>query len=161
MALLFLLFAILFLYAEVALVIAAGERIGALGVLAAFAGAALFGLYLMRRQGLEAYRKLHRAFAAGADPVEEISNRFLLLLAGLLLIVPGFLTDAFGLLLLLPFVRRGLIRGGTVGRARVFYSFSYPSRRSAGPAVIEGDYAEKNEPERQRGRPRLPGKGSA
>ena len=118
MPVLFLIWLFLFLYVEVALVIEAGNRVGAPGVIAAFLASAALGLFVMRRQGLRAFRSLQQAFVSGADPLADISNGFLVLLAGFLLFVPGFLTDALGLLLLVPQVRTFLIRRGTVRRAR-------------------------------------------
>jgi UPF0716 protein FxsA len=162
MPLFFLLALFLFVYAEIALVIEVGSRIGALGVIAAFVLSAALGILVIRRQGTQAFRRLQQSFAAGSDPLEDISNGFLVLLGGFLLIVPGFVTDALGLLLLVPWVRRFLVRRGTVSRVRVFYgSTPSPRPRPGGPGVIEGEFEEKDGPKTGGRAKRLPRQGGA
>jgi UPF0716 protein FxsA len=64
------------------------------------------GLWLMRAEGRSAWRRLSLAVAEGRRPAGEAIDGALVLLGGLLLIVPGFITDALGLCLLLAPTRR-------------------------------------------------------
>lgn len=70
---------------------------------------------LVRAQGLVTLRRIQSHVAAGEVPTVEIISGVVLLLTGALLIMPGFITDALGLLLLVPAVRRGVAR--RIGRA--------------------------------------------
>ena len=69
-------------------------------ILTAFLGAAL-----TKSQGRMAMAKFHEATAAGQIPAKEALNGILILIAGAVLITPGFLTDTVGFLLLVPPVR--------------------------------------------------------
>lgn len=69
------------------------------------------GLWLVRTEGRAAWRRLQAAVAAGRMPAREVVDGALVLIGGALLIVPGFITDVLGLLLLLP-PSRGLARIG-------------------------------------------------
>jgi UPF0716 protein FxsA len=75
----------------------------ALLVLISFVGA-----WLMKREGLGALRRAQRQVDAGMVPGRELVDGALIVLAGALLLAPGFITDAVGLLLLLPPVRAGV-----------------------------------------------------
>ena len=66
----------------------------------------------MRWQGLRALDRLRASMETGGDPVGPIAHGALILVAGVLLVLPGFFTDALGLLLLVPPVRGLLIRWG-------------------------------------------------
>jgi UPF0716 protein FxsA len=71
----------------------------------------LLGGWLLRSAGLRAWRGLRAAATAGRPPGQEVSQGLLGLLSGLLLVLPGFLTDVLGLALLAPPVRRVAGRG--------------------------------------------------
>ena len=66
----------------------------------------------MRWQGLRALDRLRASVETGGDPVGPIAHGALILVAGMLLVLPGFFTDFLGLLLLVPPVRDLLIRLG-------------------------------------------------
>jgi UPF0716 protein FxsA len=110
-ALLFLVLVVAELYALVYVAGAIGvlNTIG-LMILISFVGAAV-----VKRAGLGVVRRAQQTIDEGRTPHKELIDGLLLLVAGILLVVPGFITDAVGLILLLPPVRyllRGrLIRG--------------------------------------------------
>jgi UPF0716 protein FxsA len=72
------------------------------------------GVWLIRAEGRVAWRRLRAASATGRPPGREVLDGALILIGGSLLIVPGFITDVFGLVLLLPptraLARIGLVR---------------------------------------------------
>lgn len=110
---LFLLFIVVPLL-ELLVIIQVGQWIGGVPTVLLLLGVSLVGAYLVKREGLRAWRRFRQALAEGRVPTREVFDGALLLLGGALLLTPGFLTDAFGLLMLLPMGRsaaRRLLRG--------------------------------------------------
>ena len=97
-------------------------------ILAAFAG-----LALIRWQGMQALGRLRASARRGADPVGPIAHGALIFVAGMLLLVPGFFTDALGLLLLVPAVRHRLIRWGAVAGHGAGTGFARRARGARAP----------------------------
>lgn len=95
---------------EVAGFVVAGQAVGVLGVVLLVAGAALAGGLLLRREGREAPDAVRAALRRGASPAPLLLRGGVRLVAALLLIVPGFLSDLAALALLLPPVQRALLR---------------------------------------------------
>ncbi|MFZ2468519.1 FxsA family protein [Parvibaculum sedimenti] len=135
--------------AEIATFIWVGGWIGALPTVALVVGLAILGLWLLHHQGLGTLRKAQEAMDRGEMPVEQVTDGAFIVLAGLLMVTPGLLTDALGLLLLVPAVRRALGRAVTRWARTHMHvqgmgaSASYT--RYSGP-IIEGK-AEAIEPE--------------
>jgi UPF0716 protein FxsA len=94
--------------AEIAVIIKVGSWLGVGETIALLLGVSLLGIWLVKRQGIGVLRRMREQTNAGRVPGTEIVDGALLLLAGALLIPPGFITDAAGLLLLLPPVRAGI-----------------------------------------------------
>lgn len=69
-----------------------------------------FGATIARRQGLACWKELHERIDRREQPTETIMQGLLILLAGVLLILPGLLTDVIGCFLLIPLCRRWVIR---------------------------------------------------
>lgn len=93
---------------EIALFIQAGDIFGLWPTLAAIVATAIIGGALIRAQGLAAIGRARHSLDQGQAPVQEVFTGICLLLAGALLMTPGFLTDSVGFLLLVPSVRRSL-----------------------------------------------------
>ena len=91
--------------AELAVIIAVGKTIGVLTTLLLLLAFSLFGAWLARREGLAAWRRLQLALVDGRMPAREVADGAIILLAGALLLTPGFLTDLVGLVLLVPATR--------------------------------------------------------
>lgn len=87
---------------EIYVAVRIAEAIGVLLMLALLVVSWPIGSWAMRAQGRIVLRRLSAAVAAGRQPTREVLDGALVLLGGVLLIVPGFVTDAFGLLLLVP-----------------------------------------------------------
>ncbi len=103
--LLFLLFLVVPLL-EIYLLIKAGGVIGALPTVALVVFTAVLGAFLLRLQGLSTMNRMRANMMRGRVPTLEILEGAALLLAGGLLLTPGFFTDAIGFLLLIPPLRR-------------------------------------------------------
>ena len=95
--------------AELAVLIAVGDFIGLLPTLVLLLVVSVVGAWLSKREGLAAWRRFQLALADGRVPTVEVADGAMILLAGALLLTPGFLTDVVGILLLLP-PTRALVR---------------------------------------------------
>jgi len=91
--------------AEVSAMVWVADRIGVLPMLALLFGVSIVGAMLAKRVGIEVWRRFRATLAAGDIPSGEVFDGALVLIAGVILLVPGFITDLIGLLLLVPFVR--------------------------------------------------------
>lgn len=92
--------------AEIYVLIKIGTVIGALNTVILVIVTAFVGAFLARLQGLETISRMHSNLRQGIIPAEELVDAFLIMVAGIVLLTPGFLTDIAGLLLLLSPSRR-------------------------------------------------------
>ena len=93
---------------ELGLLVWSTGRIGLGWTLAVILLTGFFGATMVKRQGLDVWHSARRRFAIGSFPSDEIAHGAMLLVAGGLLIAPGYLSDVTGCLLLLPVVREWL-----------------------------------------------------
>ncbi|WP_339108906.1 FxsA family protein [Thioclava sp. GXIMD4216] len=146
---------------EIGLFIQVGGLIGLWPTLAIVVLTAIIGTSLVRSQGAQAMAELRRSMAELNDPSRPLAHGALILLAGALLLTPGFFTDTCGLLLLIPAVRdwvtgqiakRVRVQGFQMGGA-ASQGFDdpagYDSRNRGmgrspanGPGVIDGEFEE-------------------
>lgn len=142
---------------EIALFVTIGGWIGLWPTLAIVIGTGIAGVAVLRGQGQQAMAGLREARLQRGNPLGQIADSGLLGLAGVLLILPGFLTDTLGLLLLLPPLRRLLIRG-VAARAQVYAAGNFDGPRRRGAEVIDGEYFEiaQDQPEFPREDRRFP-----
>ena len=104
--------------AELAVLIALGQQFGYLTTFAVMVVLSLTGAWLARREGMGAWQRMQTALTEGRMPTAEAADGAMILLAGALLLTPGFLSDVVGVLFLLPPVRAGLRRWLPVLAAR-------------------------------------------
>jgi UPF0716 protein FxsA len=120
---------------ELYVIIQVGQAIGALPTIGLLVLDSLLGTLLLRAQGRSAWRRFRLALAAGRPPARETIDGALVIVGGALMLAPGFITDAFGILLLLPptrrTIRRGIMRNA---RSRLFAGFG-PVGAAAGVAA--------------------------
>ncbi|MCP4399889.1 MAG: FxsA family protein [bacterium] len=90
---------------EIYLLIQIGGVIGALNTLAVILLTGAAGAYLARLEGAHTFLKIQSNLQQGIMPAEEMIDALIILVAGIVLLTPGFLTDAIGLLLLIPQLR--------------------------------------------------------
>ncbi|GAA3345097.1 hypothetical protein GCM10020358_50870 [Amorphoplanes nipponensis] len=100
--------------AEISVFVAVVHALGAFWALLIIAASSVAGLALLRREGIRGWRAFRAAAEAGRPPGPQVSNSLVGLLGALLLAVPGFVSAAAGLLLVLPpgriLARRGVER---------------------------------------------------
>jgi UPF0716 protein FxsA len=90
---------------EVWLLVQVGQQLGLLPTVLILVAEAIIGVLLMRHEGSRAWKALNEAFTNGKVPTGELADAALILVGGVLLIVPGFLTDIIGFLFLLRWTR--------------------------------------------------------
>ena len=109
---------------ELWVILQVGGAIGALPTIALLIADSILGSWLLRRQGRQAWMAFSQALAEGRVPARETADGALIIFGGALLLTPGFCTDAFGLLLLLPptraVIRRFALRRGVTAGAAAF-----------------------------------------
>lgn len=91
---------------EIYLMIQVGGAIGALPTIGLLLLSAVVGVVIVKREGLGIIRRLQTQMRVGDSPGNDLLDGVLIVLAGVLLVIPGFLSDAVALLLLVPPVRR-------------------------------------------------------
>ena len=111
---------------ELYVIIQVGEAIGVWPTLALLLGDALLGALLLRHQGRGAWRRFNEALAQRRFPAREVADGLMIAIGATLLLTPGFVTDIFGFILLIPptraLVRRflGFYLGRQLGRQPFF-----------------------------------------
>lgn len=92
-------------FAEIAGFVIVGREIGVLPTLGLVVLSAVVGFALLRIQGLGILDRIRREMERGNVPGREMTHGVMIVLAGFLLMLPGFITDILGLLLFIPWVR--------------------------------------------------------
>lgn len=95
---------------ELYLLFMAAEAIGGMATFLIVLLTAALGISIVRRQGFQRLRRIDEQIRQGQSPAEEIVNGMFLSIAGILLILPGLVSDTLGVCLLIPAVRKGLAR---------------------------------------------------
>lgn len=135
---------------EIVVIIGVGKAIGAWPTFALLLVESAFGAWLVRREGGRAWRALQEALTTGRMPSRQLADAALVLVGGVLLLAPGFLTDIIGFFLVLPFTRpaaRGLLEAAVARRllggvyAPGGHQSGHPPGRAGNAAddVIEGE----------------------
>lgn len=125
---------VLLVLLEVLAVRFVGGLLGALPTLLLLMALSALGLVVISRGGSRAWRALGQALQQGRMPARELADGIVVLVGGLLLVVPGFITALTGLLLVLPLTRpiaRTLLEAGIA--KRIVLTTGFPG----GPAVTD------------------------
>ena len=125
---------------EIYLMIKIGGMIGALNTILLIFFTAITGVYFARLEGLNAIRSGFNQLVKDKVPIYEIISGAALAFAALLLIIPGFLTDLVGFLLIVPITRKFFIRS-------VFSKFN---RKKNEENIIEGSFEEKKQNDKKK-----------
>lgn len=155
---LFLLFAVMPIV-EIALLVNVGEQIGGWNTVAIVIATAIAGAHLVRREGLQTLFQAQTKMQSGQLPGQQMAEGLLLVVAGVLLVTPGFITDILGFLFALP-VTRPLIAKAVMKQFSVKVQtsaqqqshFYYSSQQHQQPNqhgdVFEGEFERKDDNQR-------------
>jgi UPF0716 protein FxsA len=152
---LFLLFAILPIL-EIAILINMGELIGGWYTVAIVIVTAFAGAHLVKQQGLSTLIQAQQKMQAGNMPGQEMAEGLLLVIAGVLLVTPGFVTDGIGFLLSLPMTRPliakalvkhlplNVVNTSFNGNNGNFSQHHQPHSTNQSDDIIEGEFERKD-----------------
>lgn len=146
--------------AEIAVLINVGEIIGGWNTVLLVILSAMLGAFLVKREGVATLAQAQLKMQKGELPAKELGSGLLLLVAGVLLVTPGFITDIFGLLLTLPFTRNrigevlftalngkvhmsGNMGAGGFGEGGFGHGDSNQSAFGQDDDIIDGEYQDK------------------
>ncbi len=153
---------------EIALLVNIGEQIGGWNMVGIVIFTAFVGAYLVRREGLSTLMQAQQKMQAGAMPGQEMAEGLLLVIAGVLLVTPGFITDGLGFLMSFPLTRpliaKSMMKQVTVGMMNgqnqtSHSSFQYQTSQNqahnqakwdpnqTGEDIIEGEFVTKDDVE--------------
>jgi UPF0716 protein FxsA len=105
---------------ELAVIIQVGQAIGVVNTIAALLAVSFVGAWLVKREGMSVWRRFQHQVQMGVVPGREIGDGVLIMVAGALLISPGFVTDICGILLLFPPVRAAVRKAALYRVGRKF-----------------------------------------
>ena len=128
---------------EIALFIQVGGWLGLWPTIAIVILTAAIGTVLLRAQGLATLGELQRRLGAGEDPSATLAHGAMILVAGVLLLTPGFFTDAVGFALLTPPLRTAAIRFARSRLTQVHtgvHAGAGGPHGPAGPETVDGEY---------------------
>ena len=131
-------FVLLYLVVEIVALVALGSAIGLGWTLLILLVGALVGMWLARREGVRAAQAIAEAVTQRRTPHAELTDGMLVAAGGVLLFVPGLVTDVAGLLLLLPPVRH-VVRNRLVRAAEARIPELRTARIRSGATIVDGD----------------------
>jgi UPF0716 protein FxsA len=108
---LFILF-IVMPFVEIALLIKLGDLLGFWRTIGIVVVTAIIGAYVLQAQGMATMQRVSQSMRSGEPPIKPVIDGFFLAISGAFLLTPGVVTDAIGLLLLVPPVRHAIARWG-------------------------------------------------
>lgn len=123
---------------EIYVIIQVGQVIGAWWTILLLIADSIFGSWLVKREGRRAWQALTTAIQSGRMPARELADGALILVGGTLMVSPGFVTDAVGIVLILPFTRplaRLLLTRVVARRFVVVHDARRPGSGPQGPVV--------------------------
>ncbi|MEE9327982.1 MAG: FxsA family protein [Cocleimonas sp.] len=137
---------------EIFFLIKVGEVIGVWWTILLVVLTAVIGAGLLRQQGLSTLARFQKNMGQGKLPAQEMVEGILLAVGGALLMTPGFVTDTFGFLCLLPFTRK-FIAANIIKRSAVSMSARMGGFSQGGSSapfgsdsnIYEGEFTEVNE----------------
>jgi len=139
-------------FVEIAGFVVVGERIGVLPTLGLVVATGILGAFLMRLQGFGVMNRIRAELENGRNPGRELAHGVMILLAGVLLLIPGFVTDILGVLMFLPPLRDlawRFLSSRVVVTSGGFGGFSARGRSAPGKTIDldEDEYSTKRDDE--------------
>ena len=133
---------------EIYVLVQVGQVIGPWWTVLLLVLDSLIGTWLIRREGGRTWRALNEALAHGRMPGRELADGSLILIGGTLMLAPGFVTDALGVLLILPPTRPLFRRLLTAFAARrIALDVTRPGPGPSSGPVVRGEVVDEDRPE--------------
>ena len=126
-------------FAEIYLLLQVGGIIGALPTIFLVVITAALGAWLLRRQGFATFRRFQENLAQGMIPAYEMIEGPIILLGGLLLLTPGFITDVLGFACLIPPLRKKIAQY-VIENHLVQAEGYFQQKQAAEKNVLEGEF---------------------
>ncbi|MEU6700025.1 FxsA family protein [Pseudonocardia sp. NPDC046786] len=149
-------FVLLYIVLEVLAIVALASWIGAGWTMLVLLAGSVLGLLLARREGIRAARALGAAVQRGKLAHEEATDSLLIAIGGVLLFLPGLITDLLGLALVFP-PTRALARRRMVHAAERAAPGLRTARIRYGATVVDGETVTEPRPYRPTGQPTITG----
>lgn len=127
-------------FAEIYLLLQVGGIIGALPTIFLVVFTALLGAFLLKQQGLATFQRFQLSLAQGEVPAYEIIEGPIILLGGLLLLTPGFITDILGFICLVPSLRRKIAQYLIENHLIQAVSSGFQRNKAGDNNVLEGEF---------------------
>jgi UPF0716 protein FxsA len=127
-------------FAEIYLLLQVGGIIGALPTIFLIVFTALLGAFLLKQQGLATFQRFQLSLAQGEVPAYEIIEGPIILLGGLLLLTPGFITDILGFICLVPSLRRKIAQYLIENHLIQAVSGGFQRNKAGDNNVLEGEF---------------------
>jgi UPF0716 protein FxsA len=138
---------LIYVFAEIAAIWAVGSAVGVLGTLGLLLAGAFLGSWLARREGGKAMKAFASAARSGRPAEKELTDGMLVGLGGVLILVPGFVSDVLGLLLILP-PSRAVARRLWLKRMEK-RAVRFANRRRGPVMVVDSEVVPPEEPRRR------------
>lgn len=129
---------------EITILIEIGKVVGAVYTIALVIGTAALGAGLLRHQGLATLAKVQTNMNQGNLPATELIEGLMLLIAGALLLTPGFFTDVFGFLVLIPALRHRIAQTFLASFIQAQMNARQSNTEQRGGNIIEGEHWESD-----------------
>ncbi len=133
---------------ELSVIVQVGQTIGVGWTVLLLIADSILGAWLLKREGRRALAALGEAFGSGRMPARELADGILVLVGGVLMLTPGFLSDVLGMLCILPFTRplaRGMLTRFVAARMVVLPTVQPGNGqrpRPKGHDVVQGEVVE-------------------
>jgi len=138
----FLIAIVVVFFIELYTLVAVASVVGAFGAIVLALGTAIVGLNILSGQGRRQMQKLQESVVKGQNPESVVGEGVWMLICGLVLLVPGLITDAIGVVLLIPFVRSWLVARGYAPKFKMPFGNFNPEHKNDGD-IVEGEFYEE------------------
>ena len=130
-------------FAEIYLLLEVGSLIGAFPTIFLVVFTAVLGAWLLKQQGFATFHRFQLSLAQGEIPAYEMIEGPMILAGGLLLLTPGFITDALGFACLIPKIRQKVAKY-VIENHLIQAGESFQQTKDTGGNVLEGEYTKED-----------------
>ena len=130
-------------FAEIYLLLLVGSILGALATIFLVVFTAVLGAWLLRQQGFATFRRFQENLAKGMVPAYEMIEGPIILLGGILLLTPGFITDALGFACLIPSLRKKIAQY-VIENHLIQAGGSFRDEKAGEKNVLEGEFRKED-----------------